>query len=372
MEAVARRIGYRFLRLVFRNAPAQVPLAAENFRKILLCRYDRIGDMIVTTPVINALRSYLPNAEIHVLASPRNSSLLKYDSRVAKVYELDGTQKPLPFLRSLFSRRLRTAMRAENYDVVFCLVFHKTTLAGIVANVLAGTNAVKIGIAHPTRMALYSTLFNLLVAIELERETMAELQVRLLCEVFGWEYHTQAVRYGVELASRHHDRANEILRHLPTNPSQRLVFYNCSAGAPERQWSEKRNRALLQLLTERFPDMLFCLSTAPQDRKLGEALHRSFPASTTLLPLSEDLLDVCALLQRMDAVFTPETSIVHIATMYRKPLVAMYSRLSFDIKWLPFGEFPRRIVLTDREEPLENIEPEAVLQAFTEVFAIIK
>ena len=371
-EAVARSIGYRFLRLIFRNKPSATTLHAASCRKILLCRYDRIGDMIVTTPVINLLREMLPDAEIHVLASPRNSSLLAYDRRVAKVYEFDGTQKPLAALRSLFARPLRTAMRKERYDAVFALVFHKTTMAGLVANILTGAKSVKIGIAHPTRTALYSTLFNLLVPIEFERETMAELQVRLVCAAFGWEYSKEIVRYGVELSEAHTACAKEILRafhhHQQADSAQKIVFYNCSAGAPARQWSLRRNEECLRLLTERFPNAHFLLNTAPHDRSLGEVLHAVFPIKTTLLPASRDLLDVCALVQHVDAVFTPETSIVHIATMYRKPLVALYSQLSFAVEWLPFGDFPFRIVLTEGEEPIESIMPEKAVGAFGELF----
>lgn len=371
MEAVARAIGYQFLRLLFRNESAAAPLNAATCQKILLCRYDRIGDMIVTTPVINLLHTLLPEAEIHVLASPRNFSLLKHDRRVAKVYAFDGTQKPLRALLALFVPPLRTLMRYERYDAVFSLVFHKTTMAGLVANILTGASSVKIGIEHPTRTALYSTLFNLLLPVEFERETMAELQVRMVCTAFGWEYSKERVRYGVELSEAHQTCADETLRALPQHhqsPSQKLIFYNYSAGAPARQWSVERNRACLQLLIKRFPTAHFLLNTAPQDRLFGEVLHAAFPTRTTLLPASNDLLDVCALMQRVDAVFTPETSIVHIATMYRKPLVALYSRLSYAVEWLPFGDFPFRIVLTQDEEPIESITPEEAVAAMADVF----
>lgn len=370
-EAIARALGYRLLRLLFHNESAAAPLNTTTCRKILLCRYDRIGDMIVTTPVINLLREMLPDAEIHVLASPRNFSLLAHDHRVAKVYGFDGTQKPLRALLALFVPPLRSLMRYERYDAVFSLVFHKTTMAGLVVNILTGATPIKIGIAHPNRTALYSTLFNLLLPVEFERETMAELQVRLVCAAFGWDYSKERVRYGVELAEIHTSCASETLRAFQPTPTQKLVFYNCSAGAPARQWSLKRNEECLRLFLERFPNAHFLLNTALQDRLLGEALHAAFPTKTTLLPTSSDLLDVCALVQRVDAVFTPETSIVHIATMYRKPLVALYSRLSYAVEWLPFGDFPFRIVLTDGEEPIESITPENAAMAFDEVFGEI-
>ncbi len=372
-EKIARQLLHGLLYKLYGNKPAALPLQTDTCRKILICRYDRAGDMIVTTPVIHLLHQMIPNVQIHVLASPRNSSLLRYDRRVAKVYELDGTQEPLQIFLSLFKGNLRHQMREERYDAVFCFVFHKTTLAGLVASILTGSESVKIGITHPDprRMELYYTLFNVLLETEFERETMAELLVRFVCKPFGWKYSPDLVEYGVELADTHYQYAESVLQMLPKNNTenggQKLVFYNCSAGKLICEWSFERNHACLTLLTKRFPDVHFCINTAPQDRARGEALHALFPKATTLLPLSNDLLDICALVQRMDAVFTPDTSIVHIATMYRKPLVALYSRSLYAVEWFPFGDFPRKILISEGQEPVESITPEQASEAFAEI-----
>ena len=45
-------------------------------KKILFFRYDRIGDMIVTTPVFRELKLANPNVHITVLASNANKDVL--------------------------------------------------------------------------------------------------------------------------------------------------------------------------------------------------------------------------------------------------------------------------------------------------------
>ena len=48
----------------------------ENSKKILVIRIDRIGDVILSTPVLSTLRYSFPNAEIHMLIAEYTRDLL--------------------------------------------------------------------------------------------------------------------------------------------------------------------------------------------------------------------------------------------------------------------------------------------------------
>jgi ADP-heptose:LPS heptosyltransferase len=369
IEAALRPVGYGILRLIFHNAPAVLPLqfSPDATPRVLLFRYDRIGDMIVTTPMIDLLHERLPNAEIHVLASPRNASLLRHDTRVAAVYEFDGTISQFEALRNLFP--LRKQLGSLRFDVIFSLVSHKTTFGGLVANILGGSEAVKVGLGYPTRNGLYSTLYNALTQTEFDGETIAEAQVRQMCMVFGWEYSSAIVRYSVQLSAENEARAERILSAIPAH-STSLVLYNISAGKPKHRWSPERNSECLRRLTQCFPGAHFVVNAAPNDAADAAELQRQFPTRLSVLPATNDLLDVCAVVKRVQAVISPDTSIIHIASMYRKPLVGMYPRVSYHAQWLPFGDFPYRVVLTEGEEPVEAIEPERVVAAFGEIMEV--
>ena len=44
----------------------------SRWRKLILVRTDRIGDMLVTTPCIRAIRQALPEVRLDMLASAHN------------------------------------------------------------------------------------------------------------------------------------------------------------------------------------------------------------------------------------------------------------------------------------------------------------
>ena len=53
--------------------------------KICISRIDRMGDMILTLPVIKSIKTQNPSSEIHVLASTHNAKVLKNIKYVDKV-----------------------------------------------------------------------------------------------------------------------------------------------------------------------------------------------------------------------------------------------------------------------------------------------
>ena len=89
-------------RLANDRRPARSRRSANHADRILLIRPDHLGDVLLTTPAIRALRAAHPNAEIHALVGPWSASVL------ANFSELDVILT-LPFPG--FSRREKTQPR---------------------------------------------------------------------------------------------------------------------------------------------------------------------------------------------------------------------------------------------------------------------
>ena len=79
--------------------------------KICIERSDRMGDMILTLSVIQAIKEKNPQAIIHVIASQKNIKICKQYRLIDKIFEK-------PKISSSFNK-LRNSVRAENYDYYF-------------------------------------------------------------------------------------------------------------------------------------------------------------------------------------------------------------------------------------------------------------
>ena len=63
--------------------------------KICISRIDKMGDMILTLPVIKSIKIQIPNSEVHVLASIKNSKVLKNIKYIDKVFVIGQTKQSI-------------------------------------------------------------------------------------------------------------------------------------------------------------------------------------------------------------------------------------------------------------------------------------
>lgn len=58
----------------------------KEIKNILVIRPDRLGDLVMTLPLIKTIRENLPEAKIYLLASNGNAGLLKGDAHISDVF----------------------------------------------------------------------------------------------------------------------------------------------------------------------------------------------------------------------------------------------------------------------------------------------
>ena len=72
--------------LRFLTNKKKVNFDIKKSKSVLILKYDRIGDMVVTTPIFRELKHAYPNIEISVLASQANKDVIKYNPYVDDIY----------------------------------------------------------------------------------------------------------------------------------------------------------------------------------------------------------------------------------------------------------------------------------------------
>ncbi|GAA5167285.1 glycosyltransferase family 9 protein [Viridibacterium curvum] len=88
--------------------------------KILIVKRDKLGDMLLTTPMLAWLRQGLPQAEIHVLANDYNAWVLEGNTQPHRVWALPRVRHAgrLRIGAALQTAKMLWQMRREKYDWV--------------------------------------------------------------------------------------------------------------------------------------------------------------------------------------------------------------------------------------------------------------
>lgn len=87
--------------------------------KVLVIKRDKIGDMLLTTPMLHHLKQALPEAEVHVLANDYNAWVLQANLDVDRLWIFDRvrTGKKVSLLAAIKQVLLMIRLRSERYDV---------------------------------------------------------------------------------------------------------------------------------------------------------------------------------------------------------------------------------------------------------------
>jgi ADP-heptose:LPS heptosyltransferase len=133
------------------GADRGAPLNLAAARRILAVRPDNVGDVVLLTPALRALRAAAPHARLHLMASPAGATV------APMIPELDGVLTASPAWQQLTApagdttaparaeRELLARLRAGRYDAMLVFtsfsqspwpVAHLGLLAGIAARVV--------------------------------------------------------------------------------------------------------------------------------------------------------------------------------------------------------------------------------------------
>jgi ADP-heptose:LPS heptosyltransferase len=314
----------------------------------LLVRLRSIGDAVLTTPSITALRRFLPYAQIDILL----------EDWVAPVLEgFEGIDNVITFSPGMFAR-LKTVrrLRADRYDVIYNL--HGGTTSTFLT--YAAGSGHKVGFGHYR----YSFLYDHLAIPALEFWGRPDLQsAEQQLALLGWT--------GVPVGDRPRtslrvDPAADgrLMAKLDTGGVSRnkpLALFHPAAAFASKQWSAENFARVAGYLQEKGFEVIAV--AGPDEgsvlRRLREAALQ--PVHTFAgLPLPE----IIALASHAALFVGNDSGIAHIAAALKVPSLVVFGSSNIT-HWRPYTDAPNEVVSS--ETGIEDISVETVVKAIDRV-----
>ena len=333
-----------------------VPDWSERPFRVLYMRYDRIGDMILATPLIRAIATSQPTITLDVLASPGNAPVLHGNPYVRRVHTFEAKR------RSTHWGTLRT-LRHERYDAVVDdhAAMRKASLTMIFVMLATGARH-RIGVGGQENEFIYT------IPVPPATPGHQLEMASVIARVFGVEPDLDRWRPTIVLtraerewgAARWRDveAQNEV-----ANP--RRLLMNVSAAIAKRRWPSERYIAVAQEIRRRHPDLAIGVIGAPGEQHVVRAVADSAGATALETP---NVRDAFSLVAGADAVFTPDTSITHAAVAFEIP-VALFI-LTSSAAYVPW-RVPHRLVWV-HERTFADLCAEPVIEAVDDLLRIVQ
>ncbi|MFL5632885.1 MAG: glycosyltransferase family 9 protein [Gemmatimonadaceae bacterium] len=301
---------------------ATLPPATNSDFRVLFIRYERIGDMIMATSVIRNIASALPSGKVDVLATPATAAVLEGNPYVGEVLMLE--RKSLRSYSGLMKR-----LRRQRYTVMVDgrinnpPIFTSTPLL-----MYAGRARFRVGAGGDKKPRIYNVCVPAWNRTDHYMEGSKHLAVPFGVnpEAVDWQpeiFLSDAERARAEehwIAAR--DLVTPANGESTTGTTKRLLV-NLSASEPKRRWPDGKFVATLQALRKRAPNMPIVVIGMPAE---WENVNKVASEVDALPVKTPTLRDALALVGTSDLVFTPDTSISHAASAFRKPSLVLLKR----------------------------------------------
>jgi len=342
IKAAVFRLCQVFLK---RGRPHDGPIDTTQVKRVLFLRPEKIGDMVISLPIFDALRQNHPHIGISILASPRSLSLVKDDPRFDKVFVY--RKRLIRDIRELL------AIRREKFDIVLDMI-DDDSVTTLFYSQLASPWGMRIGIGKSRHADFYDYNHDHADGVggHIVDNTMK------LLEPFG--IHAPATKPSPPFVSE--ATIEKVARWLTESAPAGLplIGVNLSAGRPNRIWPPERSQTLCEMLLDE-TDLRLVIIVAPNDRPRGRELVSCLNNRAVLVPPGLGLLEVSALIARLDLLISPDTSLIHIARSFDIPVVGLYSRATKNFKrWRPYQQDDGAVV----GKHLDNIYDITVEQVF--------
>lgn len=350
-------------------------IAWKNVKRVLVVRLRSIGDTVLSTPSLTALRRFLPAAQIDILLEDWVAPVLEGFAAVDNI---------LTFKKGDTVSRLKTAqkIRQNKYDVAFNL--HGGTTATFF--VRASGAKYRVGFRRSRYNFLYTQLLD--SSNDFWRQTevhSAEHQLALLGAV-GVPVKDKpkssltVTETALDSLAEKFDAAAHSGTFAIRNPQSAFALFHPAAAFDTKQWAAENFARTAEFLHEK--GFAAVAVAAQKEREVLDKLKK-FSRVPILTFDNLTLPEITALAARAKIFVGNDSGIAHIAAAVNTPSVVIFGSSNIH-NWRPWTNAPNEIVYKkfscqpcagyfckEFNEPkcILSVKPESVIEAIERVLA---
>ncbi len=329
-------------------------------RKILIRGVNWIGDAVLTTPAIKAVRRVFPDAHISLLVKPLVAEIFKGNPHINEIILYDDRFNSImgrfKLARMLKARGFSTAILLQNaFDAAFI-----TWLAGIPE---------RIGYRRDWRRLLLTR------SVPVEQEVLDQHQVHYYLNLLDKSLNISAedTEPRIYLSQAETNDAKALLsKELGLTSGRPVIGINPGAAyGSAKRWMPERFAELAKKIVDELDGRVVLFGNPAEAEIAGNIISRlTFSGSYCLnMAGKTDLRQLAALISECDAFITNDSGPMHMASALLVPTVAIFGSTD-RTKTGPFGEGCRTVSKDLACSPcLERECPEGHLKCMTAITA---
>ena len=300
----------------------------KNIRNIVIFRTDRIGEVLLATPVIEALKRKFPQARLSFVTSAYARDIVADRIDLHEVITFDTIDRKVS-LRGVLA--LSSQLRKRRFDMAVILNSHKALHLAVF---LAG---IRYCVGFDRK---WGFLLNYRVKDEREEAAMHEVMYNLEpLKLIGVD--EKDIAPFVNVLSRNSYYVSGLLQQCGINPDKKTIAIHPGSSNPAKRWPVENFTELVKRLAGFGGFNIIAVG----DRSEKELCEKVIPAlgSKSVFSLAGllTLKDLAAFFKKTDLLITNDNGPMHIAACVGAKVIAIFGRNMPGVspkRWGPYGD----------------------------------
>jgi ADP-heptose:LPS heptosyltransferase len=310
----------------------------------MVVQIGKLGDMVLMTPLLLELKSMYPESEISVLASNKNSVISEKLSVVDSTYVYD---------KKMFTTvKLMKSLRSKSFDL---WIDPKDEYSS--------TSKLLESLCKPKKSLGFNFDKNVF-DVDLKKYVVGQHRVDI--NLSPVNYLSENIKKRLTMPCIDiPERDSASVKQKIENIKGKKILFNLSAGTDSRAWSTDN---WISVSDKIYSDHSVVLAGQEKDYdNINFILEKSKRQNIYFIE-TRTIFEFAELIKDCDLIVTPDTSAVHFASCFNKPIVCFFNSVEWNRrKFSPLSE--KQIVLvSDDENSIMSITPEEAIKAINSLW----
>ena len=295
----------------------------ENIKSVLVIQLAGLGDMVLATPAIHALKQLYPDASLSLLTNTRSADIVTGLPDIHEIFILKGIVN--------FSK-MSGSLRSRHYDIVINLARIYSLPGALKMFLLFWLIQAKFWVGRNTNGKGF--FYHLKIPEKLndpKHEVESKLDI-----IRGLGAEIKEIKFTLNFDSEDERIVEELLNSQGLNKKQRLLAINCSTFKPSHNWPHQYYAQLANKLYKETKATIVFLGVNEDKtsfiriQKQLDFIPVDFIGAFTVRQLVV-FVKKCALL------ISPDSGVVHIANALGIPLVVLFGPGEYE-RYRPYNK----------------------------------
>jgi heptosyltransferase-2 len=295
----------------------------KDIEKILVIRLSSLGDVILSTPVLGALKGRFPHSHIYFLTKTRYGAVLKADPRVYSLIEFDEEGKHKGFSGFM---KLVSEMRSHDFDLLVDL--HANLRSFLLRRLVKSRIKLKYNSHRLLRFMMVhfkSLTSRVLHTVDSYLEVLKKIDVEAKDKKPRIFLSREEMSFSENFLLEHKVAKDDI-----------IVGVHPGAKWQTKRWDESKFNLVCKEVVSKFNCRVLLIGDSRED-KLVKNVKAGLPKKDVLEAFGLPLGRTMGLIKRCDCLVTNDSGPMHVASALQVPVVVIFGPTHPRLGFAPVG-----------------------------------